>query len=93
MKGEKLYVSWKDLEVIKVPQYKGIKTSNILKFVATKTNINCYLSEYDFEKESNREWVCNLVSSLIPDELLRFVQKKVKERRKEILFRVTLQLK
>ena len=46
MKEEKLYVSWKDGEVIKVPQYKGINVSDIFKFVATKTNINCYLPEY-----------------------------------------------
>ena len=43
MKEEKLYVSWKDVEVIKVSQYEGIKFSEILKFASNKTNINHYL--------------------------------------------------
>ena len=55
MKGENLDVCWKDAEVIKVPQYKWIKFLDILKFVATKTNINRYHPEYDYEKELNRD--------------------------------------
>ena len=51
MKGEKLYVNWIDVEMIKVPQYNVFKVSDILKFAATKTNINQYLPEYDYEKE------------------------------------------
>ena len=52
MKGEKLYVNWIDVEMIKVPQYNVFKVSDILKFAATKTNINQYLPEYDYKKES-----------------------------------------
>ena len=68
MKGEKLYVSCSDVEIIKVRQYKGLKVSDILKFAASKTNINKYLPEYDYPKEPNREWVCNIVNSLISEE-------------------------
>ena len=93
MKGEKLYVSWKDVEVIKVPQYKGLTVSDILKFAATKTYINRYLPEYNYAKEPNREWVWNLVNSLIPDEFQRFIKKREEERRKEILVSNNLAIK
>ena len=74
-----------------MPQYKGIKFSDILKFTTAKTNINRYLPKYDYEKESNRELICNLVNSLIPDKFLRFV--KIKWKRKEILISSSLAVK
>ena len=93
MKGEKLYVSCSDVEVIKVPQYKGLKVSDILKFAATKTNINIYLPEYDYPKEPNREWVCNIVNSLIPEEFQYFIKHKEEIRRREILMSNNLGMK
>ena len=55
MKGDKLYVSCVDVEVIKVHQYKGLKVLDILKFADTKVNINKYLPESDYPKQPNRE--------------------------------------
>ena len=81
------------MEVVKVPQYKGFKVSDILKFTVTKTNINKYLPEYDYPKEPNREWVCNIVNSLIPEEFQYFIKHKEEIRKREILMSNNLKMK
>ena len=92
MQGDKLYISWKDVEVIKVPQFKGPAVSDILKFAATQINIASYLPEYEYSKEPNREWVWNLINSLIPDQFTEFIRKRNRDGSK-LLFQAILLLK
>ena len=93
MKGDKLYVSCADIQVIQVPQYKGLKVSDILKFAATKININKYLPEYDYLKESYREWVWTIVNSLQPEEFAQYIKQKEELRRKEMLLSMVMKFK
>ena len=85
MRGEKEYVRCSSVHVIKVPHYKGLKVRDIVNFARTKVDITSYLPVYDYDKEPNREWIWNIVNSLIPNEFQKFIKQKEDERRKELL--------
>ena len=85
MRGEKEYVRCSSVHVIKVPHYKGLKVRDIVNFARIKVDITSYLPVYDYDKEPNREWIWNIVNSLIPNEFQKFIKQKEDERRKELL--------
>ena len=43
--------------VLKIPQYKGLKVQDIIKFTSTNIRIKLDLPDYDYIKEPNREWI------------------------------------
>ena len=57
MRGDKLYVKCSYVRVLKVPQYKGLKVQDIIKFVSTNIRIKLDLPDYDYIKVPNREWI------------------------------------
>ena len=63
--------------MIKIPQYKGLRVREILSFAEEKISIAQYLSEYEYTKEPNREWLWNAVNSLTPKEFKVFVDEQV----------------
>ena len=85
MRGEKEYVRCSAVNIINVPHYKGLRVRDIVDFARTKVNITSYLPDYNYVKDPNREWVWNIVNSLIPKEFQEFIQQKEDERRKELL--------
>ena len=68
MTGRKKYLTWDKVTVIKVPQYEGLTVKDILKFAQLHINIYDYIPKYNYDKDPNREWKCNIVNSLIPSE-------------------------
>ena len=74
-----------NVKVTKVPQYKGVTVRSKLKFSRDQINIDKYIPEYDYPKEPNREWLCNVVNSLAQNESQSFIQKMVKNRRKALI--------
>ena len=80
MTGRKKYLTWDKVTVIKVPQYEGLTVKDILKFAQLHINIFDYIPSYNYDKDPNREWICNIVNSLIPSEFKEFIEKKVDER-------------
>ena len=63
----------RSIKVIKIPQYKGITVRDIIKFAKTKIDINSYLPDNEYLKEPNREWLWNVVNSLIPNEFQKYI--------------------
>ena len=82
---KKLYVKWENISVTKVPNYKGLQVSEIVRFAASNFRINDYLPEYQYDKEPNREWLCNVVNSLIPEEFKAYIQVKVDQRKQDLI--------
>ena len=62
------------VRVLKVPQYKGLKEQDIIKFASTNIHIKLYLPGYDYIKEPNCEWILNAVNSLILKEFQKFIK-------------------
>ena len=90
MRGEKLYIKCNDVRVITVPQYWGLKVEDILKFASTSIRIKLYLPDYNYSKEPNREWIWNVVNSLIPKDFQKFIKRRKDERRVELLSQAIL---
>ena len=93
MRGDKLYVKWSDISVIKVPQYKGLRVEDIIKFASRSVNTKPYLPEYDYTKVPNREWIWNIVNSHIPNDFQKYIKLKEDERREELLMSSNLAIK
>ena len=68
MHGSKQYIKLHKVKVIQVPQYEGLFVKDILKFAKTKVDIDEYLLEFEYNKEPNRQWLWNLVKSLVSDD-------------------------
>ena len=85
MLGNKLYIKCDDVAVIKVPQYKGLFVKDLLKFASTKVNIKRCIPDYEYSKEPNREWLCNLLNTLIPEDFKDFITEKTEIRKQELI--------
>ena len=83
--GNKLHVKCEDVIVIKVPQYNGLHVKDILKFASTKVNIKKYLPDYDYFKEPNREWLWNIVNTLVSQDFQSFIKEKIEIRKNDII--------
>ena len=85
MLGSKLYVKWGDVAVVKVPQYKGLHVKDLLRFAATKINIKKYLPDYEYCKEPNREWLCNLLNTLLGKDFQDYIKERIELRKRELI--------
>ena len=83
--GKKRYIKSEDIRVIKVPQYKGLTVRNIVEFAKKNIHIDRFLPEYDYFKEHNREWLCNIVNTIIPEKFQNFIKLKIEERKQLLI--------
>ena len=81
MLGIELYVKCSNVIVIKVLHYKGQHAKDLLKFAASKVNIKKYLPLYEYLKEPNKEWLWNIINTLITKEFHEFIDEKVEQRK------------
>ena len=79
MHGDKRYIKLNNVLVIQVPQYqyKGLYAKDIMKFARSKIKIDDYLPEFEYNKEPNRQWLCNVVNSLILEDFQSFIDEQV----------------
>ena len=84
MNGTKNYLNWKNIMVIKVPHYKGLTVKDIVEFAETQVDLNSYLPDFEYNKALNRDWLCNVINTLIPKEFQRYIDQKVTERKEAI---------
>ena len=66
MLGKKNYVKRKNVNVIKVLQYKGLSVKDRLRFAERHIHIERFSPKYDYLKNPNREWLCNVIYFIIP---------------------------
>ena len=85
LRGHKLYIKWKEVKLVHVPQYKGLRVKEILIYAKTKVNISRYLPDYEYNKDPNRIWLWNVVNSLIPDDFKEFINDKVIQRKEALI--------
>ena len=85
MMGKKKYIKCENIRAIKVPQYKGLTVKSILEFANKNIHIDRFLPDYDYLKDPNREWLCNIIHTIIPDKFQNYVQTKVEERRQQLI--------
>ena len=91
--GEKQDVKWSEVIVINVPQYEGLTINNLIKFSETEFDIHKFLPEYDYHKDPNRSWLCNIINTIILEKFNKFIDKKIKERNKKLITSQNLTVK
>ena len=91
--GNKLFAKCSEVKVVKVPHIKGLDVASILEFACNITDIKRYLPEYDYQKEPNRDWVWNLVNTLLHDELQEFLSNKMTSREDDLIKPQILQVR
>ena len=50
-------------------------------------NINQYLPEYKYSKSSNRDWLCNVINTVVYDEFQLFIKNAMKNREKQLVIK------
>ena len=91
--GDKKYLKWSSAMVCTIPHYKMLRITNLIKFARTQVYIDSYLPEYEHSKLPNRQWLCNVINTLVGPSLKRYVDDKIKDRVSILLTRRNLQLK
>ena len=77
--GEKLYVKWSEVIVINVPQYEGLTVKDLIKFTETEFDIHKFPPEYDYHKDPNRSWPCNIINTIFLKSLTNLLIKRLKK--------------
>ena len=49
------------------------------------TDLDRYLPEYEYQKEPNRDWLWNIVNTLIHQEFQEYIQDKVGKRESQLI--------
>ena len=87
--GKKLHLECSEVNVNKVSQYKGLKVRDLNRLAESKLDIVKYLPEYSYNKEPNREWLCNIISTLVKDELKNLLKRRlIKEIKSWSIYRI-----
>mmetsp|Transcript_24092 Transcript_24092/g.27791 ORF Transcript_24092/g.27791 Transcript_24092/m.27791 type:complete len:141 (-) Transcript_24092:215-637(-) len=90
MLAKKKYIHCSDVKVIKVPHLEGLRVSDILKYARRTFNIDAFLPEFAYDKEPNRDWLCNIVNSAMGDEFKNFISEQRKKRESKIIAKKNL---
>ena len=70
--------------VIKISYYKGLTVKDIIELKETEINVHSYLSDLEYDKAPNREWLWNVVNTLILSEFKEYIDQHVFERKVSI---------
>ena len=57
--------------MIKIPEYEGLRVKQLFKFDKSKLSTLQYFPNCEYSKESDREWIRNIINFLIPKVELR----------------------
>ena len=85
LRGDILHLKWSQITVIKVSQYKGLRVKDIIKFASTQLYIFKFLSKCSYNKEPNREWLWNIVNSLMTSQFNKFIETKIDTRNIDLI--------
>ena len=62
-----------------------LRVKDLIRFAKTQLDIYKFLSEYEYLKESNSEWFCNLINILIHKNFINLLAKRTKESNQKLL--------
>ena len=83
--GEKLYLKCGEGKVCKVPHLKTLSVGSMLEFARNNTNIDEFLPDFNYQKLPNREWLWNLLNTILGERFREFIQSKQQERTEYIM--------
>ena len=83
--GKKKYLLCKDVKISKVPHTEKLRIRDILAFALKHIEIQSYIPEYEYNKPPHRDWLCNVINSLIPDKFKAFILQALNEKEKMLV--------
>ena len=78
--GDKLYLKCGEVKVCKVLHFKTLSVGSMLEFARNNTNIDEFLPDFNYQKLPNREWLWNLLNTILGEQFREFIQSKQQER-------------
>ena len=93
MVGDKKWLKSNNVKVCSVPHLDGLKISQIIEFSRQHVNIEAYLPDYEYSKYPNRDWLWNVVNSLLDKKFQELIQNKIWERTKKMVMKKKLSIK
>ena len=73
MWGDKLYLKCSEVKVCKVSHLKTLNVADLVEFAKEKIKINEFLPDYNYQKQSNREWLWNILNTVIEGRFKDFI--------------------
>ena len=83
--GDKRYLKCSQIKVCSVPQWKGHLVEHLTSFAKEHIDIKAYLPDYEYHKLPNRQWLWNLLNTLIGDKFKAHIKATTKERTKYVI--------
>ena len=83
--GNKRCLKCSQVKVCRIPHLKGLTIEDLLAFGQQRAALNDYLSDYEYHKLLNRQWLCNVFNTLLGNTFTKFVQERVQERVKHVV--------
>ena len=83
--GEKLYLKCKEVKDCKVPHFKTLSVGWMLEFAKENTDIEQFLPDFNYQNFPNREWLWNLLNTVLEDRFKEFIRTKQLERTQYIM--------
>ena len=78
-------IKCQNITAIKIKQYKGFTVKNMLDFAYKNIHIYRFLPDYDYLKNPNREWLCNIINTIILDKFQNYAKTKGEGRRQQLI--------
>ena len=83
--GKKKYFLSKDIMVKRVPQIEHLRVKELINFASENCDFKSYLPDYDYDKEPQREWLWNIINTLVPEQFHEFVSMALQFREKKLI--------
>ena len=91
--GDKKAMKWKDIKVCTVPHLKGLTIADLLQFARNHVQIDDYIPSYEYSKNPNRDWICNIINTACQAEFQKFIEQKIFERSKHVITKKSMNVK
>ena len=85
MWGYKLYLKCSEVKVCKVSHFKTFKVRDLIEYARQNTNIDEFLPDYNYQKQPNREWLWNVINTVVGERFRAFIMQRQQERTEYIL--------
>ena len=68
-----------------IPHLKGLTIKELLDFVKAHFKINNYISDYEYDKKPNRNWIYNIFNTMCQAEFQKYLDSKISDCTKHMI--------
>ena len=84
---------WKHVNVWTIPHYHKLRICDLLKFARSHIDIESYLPDYENNKYPNRQWLCNVLNTLLGSNLTKYIEQGIRNKVKYVVIQKKLTVK